>query len=92
MTDYSTSTREGLLNRYNKAVANIAACEARIARGDLGAPEGYVMVKGRRQVCFQIEGTLNANIRMRDEAAKAYCAMMQADPSVTGDFPIVGAA
>jgi hypothetical protein len=90
MTDYSTKTAEGLLNRYNKAISNIAQCEARIARGDLGAPEGYVMVKGRRQVCFQVEGTLNSNIRMRDESAKAYCALMQATyPDAAGEFPIL---
>jgi len=93
MTDYSTKTPEGLLNRYNKAVSNIAECQARIARGDLGAPEGYIMVKGRRQVCFQVEGTLNANLRMRDEASKAYSALMQKDPAVTGgEFPIVAGA
>jgi hypothetical protein len=68
-TSYSTTTIAGLQNRIAKADANIEQCEARIARGDLGAPEGYVMVKGRRQVCFQIEGTLNLNRLMRADAA-----------------------
>jgi hypothetical protein len=90
MISYSTTTFEGLRNRYNKAVANIAECEARIARGDLGSPVGYVMVKGRRQVCHQIEGALNSNIRMRDEASKAYCALIQSTyPEIAGEFPIV---
>lgn len=81
MTDFSRDTIEGQLNRKARALANIAECEARLARGDRGEVVSVGISAGQFCDVRSAERAIETNRRMLASAEEFLL-------RVCGEFPL----